>query len=103
MSPSPVSVSFHPLAGAEYMRARRWYARRSASAEARFRAGVDAAIQRVTALPHVGAVVFRYFRQVRIRGFPYTLNYRVVSPHEIRAVALAHTSRRPGDWRRRMP
>jgi hypothetical protein len=42
------------------------------------------------------------YRWVRVRRFPYLLIFRRKSPEVIVIVAVAHTSRRPGYWRRRM-
>ena len=53
-----VAVSFHRLAAAEFVAARRWYAHRSPTAEARFVAAVRAAVQQIEANPTVGSPSF---------------------------------------------
>ena len=39
-------------------------------------------------------------RQLKVRGFPYVVAYRV-RPNDLYVVAIAHTSRRPGYWKER--
>ena len=39
-------------------------------------------------------------RQLKVRGFPYLVAYRVRSD-DLYVVAIAHTSRRPGYWKYR--
>jgi len=41
------------------------------------------------------------YRYIRARRFPYLLIFNTQPGGEIFVVALAHTSRRPGYWRRR--
>jgi plasmid stabilization system protein ParE len=103
MSSAPVTVFFNRLALREYRQARTRYARGGAAVEARSVAAVDAVIQRITMFPMIGAPILTHFRQLRIRRFPYTLNYHIIGPTMIEIVAVAHTSRRWGYWRRRRP
>jgi len=70
-----VLVSFHRLAAAEFVAARRWYARRSPAAEARFRAVVQAAVQQIEVNPGGGRPSIGACRWVRLRRFPYLLHY----------------------------
>lgn len=94
-------VIFHRLAVREYRSARGWYSQRSAEAAERFRIGVDKAVDRIVsdagALPHLT----RAYRYVRISRYPYVLVFRHIDASAVMVVAVAHTSRRPGYWRRR--
>jgi toxin ParE1/3/4 len=94
-------VFFHRLAAREYRDSRDWYAARSASVAERFRIAVDRAVVRVTGEAEALPVLSGEYRWVRVRGVPYLLIFRRRSPDVIMIVALAHTSRRPGYWRRR--
>jgi toxin ParE1/3/4 len=94
-------VVFHRLAGREYRSARDWYAARSAEVAGRFRDAVDRAVQRIAKDPEALARLGTAYRWVRVNRFPYVLVFREKSPGLIMVVAVAHTSRRPGYWRRR--
>jgi plasmid stabilization system protein ParE len=98
---SDTQVTFHRLAAREYRSARDWYSQRSAAVAERFRIAVDRAVQRINAgadaLPRlVGA-----YRYVRVGRYPYVLVFRHLDANAVMVVAVAHTSRRPGYWRRR--
>jgi plasmid stabilization system protein ParE len=98
-----LKVEFHRLADKEYDQALKYYAERSPEASERFKNAVDAAVQRIISqgpdsLP-------RYSGQnhwVRVQRFRYILVFRRRAPNEVIVVAVAHTSRRPGYWRRRL-
>ena len=97
-----VTVSFHRLAAAEYVAARRWYARRSLAAEARLVDAVRAAVQRIEANPGVGSPSVGACRWVKLRRFPYLLHYEQTGPTAVDVYAVAHASQRPGYWLRRV-
>jgi plasmid stabilization system protein ParE len=95
------TVIFHRLAVREYRDSRKWYAARSASVAERFRAAVDIAVDRVASQTDSLPILSGEFRWVRVRRFPYVLVFKRRSPDVVMIVAVAHTSRRPGYWRRR--
>jgi plasmid stabilization system protein ParE len=97
------SVQFHRLAVREFRDARRWYALRSPLAAQRFIDAVDHAVQRIAGAPDRWPVYQGPHLWVRLQRFPYVLYYRVIDPDEVLIVALAHSRRRPGYWRRRTP
>jgi hypothetical protein len=66
-------VTFHRLAAVEFVAARRWYAVRSQSVEARFVAAVAAAVQRIDNSTAGGSLWTGAIRWVRVRRYPYTL------------------------------
>ncbi|HEV3024435.1 MAG TPA: type II toxin-antitoxin system RelE/ParE family toxin [Pirellulales bacterium] len=99
---SQPTLDVHSAAADEIRRAKRWYAERSAKAKDRFVAELDAAMERVVAEPERWPAYLHKTQRCRLRDFPYMnmVVYRVVGPL-IQVVAVAHTSRRPGYWRKR--
>jgi plasmid stabilization system protein ParE len=85
----------------DYRDARDWYAERSVEAAARFIDAVDAAVRRIRESADALPVLSGKYRRVRVEKFPHLLVFYARTDREIRVVAVAHTSRRPGYWRRR--
>jgi plasmid stabilization system protein ParE len=50
--------------------------------------------------PRLGTIWRGVIRRFPVRRFPYTIIYQIKS-EEMRSIALAHQSRRPGYWRGR--
>ena len=96
-----VRLSVHLLAVKEYDAAFAWYARRSVNVAARFRDEVNAAIGRISASPSSGPALTSKDRFVRVRRYPYILIYRIFPDQSMAVLAVAHTARRPGYWKRR--
>ena len=94
-------VVFHRLAAREYRSARDWYAERSTEVAHRFRMSVDRAVERIAAEAESPPCLTGAYRYVRVGRFPYLLIFRLIDVHAILILAVAHTSRRPGYWRRR--
>jgi plasmid stabilization system protein ParE len=94
-------VEFHRLALKEFDEAYNWYAQRSERAAQHFKEAVHEAVSRICespeSLPHYSGP----YRWVRVRRCQYMLVFRPRTPDEMVIVAVAHTSRRPGYWRRR--
>ncbi len=104
MSQGPtVRVRFHRLASQEYVRALRWYARRSPRAAQRFQDAIDEAVRRIAAAPQSWPIFRGPYRWLRAGRFPYIVYYRLVSSTDVLIVAVAHQQRRPGYWVRRSP
>lgn len=95
------TVIFHRLAAREYREARNWYAARSKTVAERFRLAVGNAVDRIAVEEDALPILSGQYRWVRVRRFPYILIFRYRSVNELMIVAVAHTSRRPGYWRRR--
>ena len=53
--------------------------------------------QQIGEHPLSGAEYMRNSRRVVLTGFPYVIIYRVLAG-EVRIIAVAHTSQRPGYW-----
>jgi toxin ParE1/3/4 len=95
------NVDFHRLALRELVGASAWYRERSEQARVRFRNAVFDAVERIATDPHAHVVLASPYRSVRVRRFPYVLIYEILDDKRVLIVAVAHTSRRPGYWRRR--
>jgi toxin ParE1/3/4 len=96
-------LRFHPDARDEYRSATEDYAAVSSVAPA-FVAAVERGLRLARALPGVAGPVPSSkldLRRYVLRRFPYVLVY-LVEPGEIVVLAVAHTHRRPGYWRRRL-
>jgi plasmid stabilization system protein ParE len=94
-------VTFNRLAIKDYCQAREYYAARSPAAAARFMDAVDAAVKRIVQAPDSLPVVLGQYRRVRVEKFPHSLVFYKRAEDDLRVVAVAHASRRPGYWRRR--
>lgn len=97
-----MQFDFHRLAAKEYLKARRWYARRSMRASSRFIEAVSAAIEAILADPHRWPKEDNEVRSVLLKKFPYILYFAIENEESILVLAVAHTSRRPGYWKRRV-
>jgi len=98
---SRVFVSFHRLAAREYRKARDWYKARSPETAQRFVESIDRATNRISASLDALPQLTREYRYVRVTGFPFVLIFRLADKDSVMVIAVAHTSRRPGYWRRR--
>ena len=96
------AVRLHTEASAEYDAAFDWYLQRSLDAALRFDAEVDRAFTQIAQAPHrwpVGPFGTRKFLR---QQFPFFWFYRELVTGDIQIVAVAHTSRRPEYWKRRL-
>jgi plasmid stabilization system protein ParE len=100
--PSNVVADFHQEAGAEYDAAFDWYLARSSDAALSFDAEVDRALKHIIQAPRRWAAGSYGTRRFLLRQFPFILVYRERASGSIQVVAVAHTSRRPGYWKRRL-
>ena len=96
-----INVEFHRLAMKDYDDAFRYYAERSARTAQRFKDAVDEATRRISERPESFPRMSGPYRWVRVQRFRYILVFRPREPDEMVVVAVTHTSRRPGYWRRR--
>ena len=94
-------VTFHRLAAQEYRVARSSYARQSQQAAARFVQAVGTALEQIAAHPERWPLYDDRHRWVKTKKFPYLLIYRRTGEDRLTVVAVAHSRRRPGYWRRR--
>lgn len=93
--------SFHPEALAEYDEAAHFYADRQPGLDLRFIVCIENPIELIVAHPTRWSIVSGNVRRCRARVFPYSLMY-TLKADEILIVAVAHSSREPGYWNRRL-
>jgi toxin ParE1/3/4 len=96
----PPEIDFHPAAVREARKAYRWYLRRSPVAASRFRSAFATALEQIADNPVSWPTYLLGTRYRMLRRFPYIVVYRYVIDR-VQVVAVAHTSRRPGYWKRR--
>ena len=97
----PVPVRVHRLAAQEFRKARSRYAGSSRTTALRFVQAENRVLEQVADDPERWPLYDDRHRWVKVRKFPYLLICRSMSKDELTVVAVAHTSRRPGYWRRR--
>jgi len=96
---------FHPGAGTEFVEEVERLLAEDHEIAVRFEAAVTHSIERILEHPEIGRVIreskgVRY-RKWRVQRFRYSIVYVVVGD-DIRIYAVAHDSRRPGYWLRRI-
>jgi toxin ParE1/3/4 len=93
-------IEFRPAALDEAAAAQAWYTAGRPTTGARFGAELVRAIDRIENEPERWPPFLHGTRRYRLKRFPYLVVYRIC-PDRIEVLAIAHTSRRPGYWRRR--
>jgi toxin ParE1/3/4 len=78
-----------------------WYLVRSSDAALAFDAEVDRALANIASAPNRWAAGPHSTRRYLLRRFPYILIYRERTGN-VQIVAVAHTSRKPGYWKKRI-
>ena len=96
-----MNYRLHPEAASDLRQAAEYYRERAGTALAQaFLAEFESSIQLLLQHPLLGARWLQGKRRLVMTRFPYTIVY-FVAGQEIRVLAVAHQSRRPGYWRRR--
>jgi plasmid stabilization system protein ParE len=96
------SISFLPQASDEYDQAYAWYATRSRQAARDFAAEISQALDTIAQAPLSSPLDVKGCRRFVLQQFPYSVIY-LVTNGDVLIVAIAHSSRRPHYWRRRLP
>ncbi len=91
---------FHPDALAEYENATLYYAGCQDGLELRFIAAVEHVIQQIIEAPERWLVLEDDIRRCLTRVFPYAILYSVETDYVL-IVAVMHSHREPGYWRKR--
>ena len=80
----------------------RWHDERRPGSGGRLFDAVASTLRLIEAHPEIGSPRRGRLpaRQLKVRGFPYVVAYRV-RRDDLYVVAIAHTSRRPGYWKYR--
>ena len=102
-----LGFEFHPEARAELFADVEWYDAREPDLGLRFETAVREAVDAAVEAPSAWSVWLGWEREPVVRskgvnGFPYRVVY-FVADDLVRIVAVAHTRRRPGYWRERVP
>jgi toxin ParE1/3/4 len=95
-----MKFEFHPEALAEYEDAARYYAECQDGLELRFIAAVEHAVERIIETPERWLVLEDDIRRCLTRVFPYAVLYSI-EPDYVLIIAVLHSHREPGYWRRR--
>lgn len=77
-----------------------WYESQRAGLSREFCEAVEAAVLRIERNPKGFPLLYKDFRQVLVRRFPYALIYRV-RPKRLEIEAVFHTHRDPNSWKSR--
>ena len=94
-------VAYHRLAAAELIESARFYDERRAGLGDEFLTAVDAVLEMIRSQPELGRRGVLGTLSLRTRRFPFRVVYEL-QPDHIWIVAVAHLSRRPGYWARRV-
>ena len=94
-------VVYHRLAAAELIKSARFYGRRRPKLGDEFLSAVEAVQELIRTQPQLGRRGLLNTLSFRTRRFPFRVVYELQSDR-IWIVAVAHLSRRPGYWARRL-
>jgi len=96
-----IKVRFLPAAEIELLKEVSYYSKARAGTGVRFQAAIQAAISRAATHPLGGAPSFKETRSVLVKGFPFSVVYRL-SERELLVVAVAPHRKRPQYWASRI-
>lgn len=82
--------------------ARDWYDQQTPGLGARFLAQVQDCVRRISVAPAAHQVVFKTYRKLRVRQFPYAVYY-AYNGTTVTIHCVYHAARDPGGWQRRLP
>jgi plasmid stabilization system protein ParE len=88
-------------ARSELIDAQDWYEHESSGLGRRFRAAVDAMVQRMSANPRQFPVIYKNVRRALLRRFPYALMFVIEADETLTVIACFHGSRDPAHWQKR--
>jgi plasmid stabilization system protein ParE len=94
-------VIFTQAARAELIDAQEWYENEVPGLGRRFRAAVDAVVQRMSANPQQFPVVYKSIRRALLHRFPYALMFVIEADETLTVIACFHGSRDPARWQKR--
>jgi hypothetical protein len=94
-------VAYHRLAAAELIESACFYDRRRTGLGDEFLSAVEVVLGLIRAQPQLGPRGLLGTFSLRTRHFPFRIVYEL-QPDRIWIVAVAHLSRRPGYWARRL-
>ncbi|MGA2207584.1 MAG: type II toxin-antitoxin system RelE/ParE family toxin [Terracidiphilus sp.] len=95
-------VIFTLRARAELIAAQAWYENEAPGLGRRFRAAVDAMVERMNANPRQFPVIYKNVRRALLRRFPYALMFVIEADGTLTVIACFHGSRDPAHWQKRV-
>ena len=94
-------VAYHRLAASELIKSAKFYERRNPALGEDFLSVVEATLPKIQRNPELGKPGRFGTRSWRTKRFPFRIVY-LEQPDRFWIVAVAHMSRRPGYWIRRL-
>ena len=96
-----MNLDLHPEALAESKEAASFYGARSSSISRAFTEELEYALFEILQHPEAHPEYLHGTRRLVLRRFPFSVVYSI-EQNSVLLVALAHMSRRPGYWRKRL-
>ena len=96
-----VQVAFSRAARAEFSEAAAWYGAQRQDLGIAFITEIDRCVALAVEQPQLYAVIHKGIRRVVVERFPYSVYFRVEA-RRIVVLAVFHSSRDPGIWKRRV-
>jgi len=96
-----IGYRFLSPAEEEMIEAALFYERRSSQLGADLLDEIDRAVALLRDHPKLGVSIYEEFRRLLLDRFPFSLIY-AIEDNAILIIAVAHQSRRPGYWRKRV-
>ena len=90
-----------PEAEVDLAKARMWYDQRGKPCADEFRQCIDNAMERISRMPELHAVIHKGVRRSLVRRFPYAIFYKAESTRVV-VIAVMHTRRDPRRWQKRV-
>ncbi len=94
-------VAYHRLAAAELIESASFYDQRRLGLGDEFLSAVEAVLELIRAQPELGRRGLHGTLSFRTKRFPLRIVYEL-QPDRVWIVAVAHLSRKPGYWARRL-
>jgi plasmid stabilization system protein ParE len=94
-------LNVRPAAAKDIFDAYDWYEAQQAGLGVQFLNAVDRNFQRIAEKPGLYPIVLRGARRALMRGFPYSIFFRVLGD-EARILGVIHQHRHPKGWMRRL-
>ena len=94
-------VAYHRLAAKELVKTAAFYEERRPRLGDRFLDSVEAVQEQIRRWPELGRREPAGAQSLKVKRFPFRVVY-LAQPDRFWVVAVAHLSRRPGYWRRRL-
>jgi plasmid stabilization system protein ParE len=98
---SPKQFRFHPEARKEFREAILWYRAKNPNAATEFRITVSDAVRQVARDPRRWPRYLHGTRSFVLDRFPFSIIY-LDAAEFVNIVAVAHSKRKPGYWKRRL-